>query len=168
MSETNVAVAAIIRHHEHLASALTARTAAVLSAARTGADPRPAVSELRTLIDTEIVPHARAEEDVLYAAAPPSVAALVTGMVQEHEVLLGLAAELGAVATVGDAAGVARAFDVMFAAHLRKENELLLPVLAADTDLPAELGRMEERFGAYREAALAAAAPASAGQVPAS
>jgi hypothetical protein len=102
------------------------------------------------------VPHARAEEDVLYAAATAdTLRPLVAGMVFEHETILGLADRLTAVTTAVDAAATAYAIKAVFDGHVRRENELLLPTLAADpdVDLPALLPLMEQRFAAYRSAA---------------
>lgn len=158
MTTTAEIVSAITSHHAELQSALSARVDAVIAAARAGNPYDAAVADLRLLLATDIVPHARAEEDVLYAAATqPTVRPLVTGMIFEHETLLALAAELSSVSTGVDAAGVARAIREVFVGHVRRENELLLPALAEDpgTDLPALLPVMHARFTAYRAAASA-------------
>lgn len=154
MTTTKDIVSAITSHHAELQASLSARVDTVLSAARDGDSCDEAVAELGLLLATDIVPHARAEEDVLYAAAThPTVRPLVQGMIFEHETLLGLAAELRDVSTGVDAAGVARAIREVFVGHVRRENELLLPALAdADTDLPALLPVMEERFASYQAA----------------
>ncbi len=149
-------VSTIAHHHAELQERLSDRVSEVVTAARTGASPAPAVDALRRLLATDIVPHARAEEDVLYAAATAAtLAPLVTGMVFEHETLLGLTAELAAAPTAADACGVARAIREVFVGHVRRENELLLPALAVDpeVDLPALLPVMEQRFAAYRDMA---------------
>jgi hypothetical protein len=149
-------VTAITAHHHELQSALTARVDAIVTAARSGHPHAGAVSDLRELLDHDVVPHARAEEDVLYAAATSdALAPLVTGMVFEHETLLGLADRLAAVTTPVDAAATAGAIDAVFVGHVRRENDLLLPALAADpdVDLPALLPVMEQRFATYQAAA---------------
>jgi hypothetical protein len=95
---------------------------------------------------------------VLYAAATdPTLRLLVTGMIVEHQTLLALTAELPSTSTGVDAAGVARAIREVFVGHVRRENELLLPALAADpsTDLATLLPVMQERFTTYRAAASA-------------
>ena len=146
-------VAAITHHHAELAAALTDRVRAVVDAARDGRDRKPAVADVNALLAADIVPHARAEEDVLYAAATSSaLRPLVAGMVFEHETLLDLAAELAAAGTAVDAAGAARAILAVFVGHVRRENDLLLPALAEDpnVDLGALLPVMQERFAAYQ------------------
>jgi hypothetical protein len=76
-------------------------------------------------------------------------------MIFEHETLLGLARDLVAAPTAVDAAAAARAIEAIFVGHVRRENDLLLPALAADpdVDLPALLPVMQEHFATYRAAA---------------
>jgi hypothetical protein len=146
-------VDAITSHHAELEAEVSARAAAVVDAARAGRPHEQAVAELRDLLAHDVVPHARAEEEVLYTAATsPTVTRLVKGMVFEHETLLELVAELGTVSDPVDAAAIARAIREIFVGHVRRENDLLLPVLATDpaVDLPALLPQMHERFTAYR------------------
>jgi len=157
MTDTGEIVSAIVSHHAELQASLSARVDAVLAAAVDGAPHDHAVADLSLLLEADIVPHARAEEDVLYAAATdPTLHPLVTGMIFEHQTLLALAAELPATSTAIDAAGVARALLEVFVGHVRRENELLLPALANDRhiDLPALLEVMQVRFATYRAAAM--------------
>ena len=156
MTTTTDVVDAIRDHHAELLAAVTGRVDAVVAAARDGAPHAPAVDELADLLRRDVVPHARAEEDVLYAAATDAtLRPLVAGMVFEHETLLGLAGDLSTAPTAVDAAVVARGFLEVFRGHVRRENDLLLPALAADpgVDLPALLGRMHEGFTSYQKAA---------------
>jgi hypothetical protein len=156
MTVTADIVTAITGHHAELQQALGAHVDAVVTAARTGRPHDEATEHLRGLLAHDIVPHARAEEDVLYAAATAdTLRPLVAGMMFEHETILRLAARLAAVATAVDAAGTAYAIQAVFDGHVRRENELLLPALAADPDidLPALLPVMEQQFTAYRSAA---------------
>jgi hypothetical protein len=153
MTVTADIVTAITGHHAELEAALTNRVQAAVDAARTGAPHASAVGELRTLLAHDVVPHARAEEDVLYAAATDAtLRPLVTGMIFEHETLLGLAAELDGASAAVDAAAIARAILAVFSGHVRRENELLLPALAADpqVDLVTLLPVMEQRFVSYQ------------------
>jgi hypothetical protein len=157
MTETDEIVSAIVSHHAELQASLHARVDAVLAATLGGAPHDNAVADLGRLLEADIVPHARAEEDVLYTAAiDPTLRPLVTGMLFEHQTLLALAAELPATSTAVDASGVARALLEVFVGHVRRENELLLPALANDRhiDLPALLQVMQVRFATYRAAAL--------------
>ncbi len=154
MTTSTDPTAAIRAHHEHLQAELSVLVGAVVTAARGSAAATLAVDELAAFLRTEIVPHARAEEDVLYAAAP-QVGSLVAGMIFEHETILELIAALDAAPTPVDAAAVAASIRAVFCGHVRRENELLLPALTADPaiDFPAVVAAMEQRFGAYQAAA---------------
>ena len=115
MTTTAEIVSAITSHHGELQASLSARVDAVLTAARAVNPYDEAVADLGLLLASDIVPHARAEEDVLYAAAThPTLRPLVAGMLFEHQTLLALAAELPTVSTGVDAAGVARAIREVF------------------------------------------------------
>ena len=156
MTVTTDIITAITGHHAELQQALAAHVDAVVTAARTARAHEEATTHLRQLLAHDIVPHARAEEDVLYAAATAdTLRPLVAGMIFEHETILGLADRLAAVTTAVDAASTAYAIKAVFDGHVRRENELLLPALATDpaVDLPALLPGMEQRFSAYRSAA---------------
>lgn len=156
MTVTADIVSAITGHHAELQESLSTRVDSVVAAARIGAPVEAPVANLRGLLDHDIVPHARAEEDVLYAAAAAdTLRPLVTGMIFEHETLLGLAADLAASTTAADADAAAAAIRAVFVGHVRRENELLLPALAADphVDLPALLPVMQQRFATYQAAA---------------
>ncbi|HUW77345.1 MAG TPA: DUF2249 domain-containing protein [Candidatus Nanopelagicaceae bacterium] len=167
MTVTTDVVSAITSHHAELQEALTTKVADVLTAARNGTPRTPAVAALNALLAHDIVPHARAEEDVLYAAATSKeLRPLVLGMLYEHETLLGLATELNTASTDTDAAGIARAIREVFVGHVRRENEILLPALASDptVDLVALMPVMEERFSSYQEPkTLPLAGPALSG-----
>jgi len=153
MTDTVDTVSAITNHHAELQAALATRVEAVIGAARADAPYLASVAALRRLLEHDIVPHALAEEEVLYAAATaPTLIPLVTGMVFEHQTLLALAADLAAAPTGVDAAAAAAAIRAVFIGHVRRENELLLPALATDPaiDLPALLPRMHEQMTAHQ------------------
>lgn len=153
MSATTEAISAIVGHHAELQERVRAGVNSLLSAAREGTPTAESVGQLRTLLAHDVVPHARAEEDVLYAAARQApLQPLVAGMILEHETLVGLTADLASAASPVDAAAAAAAIAAVFAGHVRRENELLLPALAADpdVDLPALLPLMGRRFAAYQ------------------
>jgi hypothetical protein len=156
MTVTADIVDAITSHHAELQQSLITRVEAVVTAARNGAPFDEALQQLGLVLANDVVPHARAEEDVLYAAATAEkLRPLVTGMIFEHETLVGLARDLVAAPTAVDAAAAARAIEAVFVGHVRRENDLLLPALAADpdVDLPALLPVMQEHFATYRAAA---------------
>ena len=114
---------------------------------------RAAISTFATL---ELVPHALAEEDVIYRAGArlAPFAPLVAGMIMEHEALVGLAGDLASATDGVQAASTAAALFALFKAHVRKENDLLLPgLMEAGTDPSTLLADMEKAFGARQAAA---------------
>jgi uncharacterized protein (DUF2249 family) len=146
------AVAAVEQHHAQLSGALRLRVEALVGAVATG--DRAAERERRELVEwcnRELVPHALAEEKALYPAAQMKGEArlLVDGMLDEHRVITGLVGEISAASDLVRAAAAGHALRVMFAAHLAKENELILPLLAAapDVALADLLAGMHELLG---------------------
>jgi uncharacterized protein (DUF2249 family) len=146
------AVAAVEAHHAEMEGALTAlvgrlTTAAV--AARPDADA--ARDELVVWCRRELLPHAQAEEDAMYPAGldRDETRLLVQAMAAEHEVIGGLVDQLADAPDPVRAAAAATALATLFGAHLRKENELLLPRLAAapDVSVAALLDGMHELLG---------------------
>jgi uncharacterized protein (DUF2249 family) len=147
------AAAAVVAHHAQLADDLTRHTERVMEAAeQPGArGVWQARTDLLTWLDTELLPHAQAEEAALYpaAAARPEGKLLVDGMLDEHRTILGLVAELRAAGTPTRAAGAARALTALFGTHLTKENELVVPLIlgAGDASLAALLDGMHALLG---------------------
>jgi uncharacterized protein (DUF2249 family) len=147
------AAAAIEQHHAELSGSLAAFVDAVVSAAAQGdgAAALAARDRLARWCREELLPHATAEEQTLYPAAHALDRGrlLVDGMLAEHVALTGLTQEIAAAADPVLAAAAARALQVLFASHLQKENELVLPLLtgAPDVSLADLLAGMHELVG---------------------
>jgi iron-sulfur cluster repair protein YtfE (RIC family) len=129
------AASAVIGHHRQMHDELTAH-ADRLRAAAVGDDVPRLWSERDALVDwlrTELVPHAVAEESALYPAAAARSAGrlLVEGMLAEHRAITDLVGELASADTPVAAVAAARALSALFAVHLAKENDLILPLLLA-------------------------------------
>ena len=75
---------------------------------------------------------------------------LVDGMLEEHKVIVGLVDEVDRADTHVGAAAAAKALLTVFRLHLGKENDLVLPLLAAADDVSVAelLGGMHELLGA--------------------
>lgn len=148
---TNAEAAAAIRaHHDEMATILRDRVAVLTDAVRAGeahADAHRAVLEY---LETELLPHAAAEEQALYPAGDTGIAAmLVRSMRDEH---VNLVAHVDAFRTTSDgvdAATGASAILALFDSHLHKENDLLVPLLVADPNVSLAdlLGGMHELLG---------------------
>jgi uncharacterized protein (DUF2249 family)/iron-sulfur cluster repair protein YtfE (RIC family) len=127
------AAEAVVRHHAQLSGSLTTLTESVVAAATRGDRPAAyaARQELAGWCTAELVPHAAAEEDTLYAAARATDEGrlLVDGMLAEHEAIVALVRELDDAVDPVRAAGSATALRALFEVHLAKENELVLPLL---------------------------------------
>jgi hypothetical protein len=101
-------------------------------------------------LDTEIVPHAAAEERTLYPAADAGPAALlVDAMRAEHRDLMGRVTQLRSAPDPIAAVAGASAIAALFASHLAKENDRLIPALLAmpDVSLGDLLAGMHELVG---------------------
>jgi hypothetical protein len=132
------ALAAVEEHHGHMLRRATA-LADALVAAVAAADAGTAHDEKANLIgwcEDELIPHAVAEEGPLYGPARETEEArlLVEGMLIDHQAIIGLVEELRG-SDGPRAAAVGTAIARAFALHLKKENELLFPYIAARPDL---------------------------------
>ncbi|HEY9438248.1 MAG TPA: DUF2249 domain-containing protein [Streptomyces sp.] len=152
--EDAAAVEAVEAHHTQLAGELAGRVTLLLDAA----DRNPGTADgiragLVTFCDDELLPHAAAEEKALYPAAHGTTEArlLVDGMLAEHRRLVSLVEALRSAPSSVRAAAEARALQVLFEEHLEKENTLVLPLLAAATNvsLAELLAGMHELLGGH-------------------
>ncbi len=126
------ALQAVERHHAHMLKHLNGLVALLMEAVEAGdtAAEGTAQATLLDWCDSELIPHALAEEGPLYGGprATPEGRLLVEGMLAEHRVIVDLVEELRT--SNGLAAAVAgAAIQRMFAMHLDKENRLLMPFI---------------------------------------
>lgn len=139
-------------HHAQLAGRLGVLTRALLVAAREG-DGEDARRELLGWLHDDLVPHASAEEGTLYPAAAelPEARLLVEAMLEEHRLIHRLVGELESAPDPVTAASVAKALETVFASHLAKENDQLVPVLVASpaSSVAELLEGMHELLGGH-------------------
>ncbi len=149
-----VAVQAVIGHHAQLAAGLTERVEALVRRVETDQlrTAQTAREDLLAFLRREVLPHARAEEQALYppAAAHPDGRLLVEGMLAEHAALTALVEELAAASSPVRAATATRALAALFAVHLAKENDLVLPLLVTTpgVSVAGVLSGMHDLLGA--------------------
>jgi uncharacterized protein (DUF2249 family) len=147
------ALEAVRQHHAELAGRLGAHVDALLAAATApgGAGFHQARSAALRFCTGDLLPHATAEEQAFYPAAASSerLRLLVGAMVTEHRVLADLVEEIVVADEPARAAAAGYALRVLFEAHVDKENDLVLPVVAADpaVSLAGLLGGMHELLG---------------------
>ncbi|MFF5217043.1 DUF2249 domain-containing protein [Micromonospora sp. NPDC000442] len=148
------AARAVVRHHSELSAALTNHVTRLVDAVDAGVTEQVWLrrDELVAWLHGELLPHAYAEEAGLYPAAAglPAGELLVQGMLGEHRAITALVTELTATASPTTAAATARALQAVFATHLAKENDLVVPLLVADESLSLAglLDGMHELIGA--------------------
>ncbi|WP_200211004.1 DUF2249 domain-containing protein [Micromonospora coerulea] len=148
------AAEAVVRHHAALATTLDTLTGHLMEAADRGDDAEAmrARDELVRWLHAELLPHVHAEETAMYpaAAALAEGKLLADGMLGEHQAIVGLVSELAVVTRAVPAAAAARALAALFAVHLDKENDLVVPLLvgAADVSLAGLLAGMHDLLGA--------------------
>ncbi len=158
------AVRSIRAHHAELTQRLADRVTSVRDAVRDGGDARTAGERLVTFLDEDLMPHAAAEERTLYAAgrAVADGRLLVEAMIAEHRVLAERLAALREQSEPLSLAVIAAQIESLFAVHLYKENELLLPLLLdTQADLHALLHDTHHLL-AHREPDSTTTSPASA------
>jgi uncharacterized protein (DUF2249 family) len=155
-AEDRAAAQAVRRHHAQLAQGVDERTESLLALVEGDSPLRTeqARQELLSYLREDLLPHARAEEATLYpaAAARPDGGPLVAGMIDEHHAITALVDELAGAGSPVRAAAGGRALAALFATHLAKENDLVLPLLLAapGVSLAELLGGMHELLGAER------------------
>lgn len=138
----------VVHHHAVLRRGLERRAGALCEAAENGIGFQRQMGTLREYLTGEILPHAQAEERTLYpaAAAHARGSELVRALTAEHRELAYLAGRLQPGADGTEAATVAEWIATLFAGHVAKENDLLLPALTGSgADLAALLADMHER-----------------------
>jgi uncharacterized protein (DUF2249 family) len=123
------ALAAMLGHHEELRRELDDRVTALRTAVQSRATHEQPLVALREFVNGSVLPHATAEEATLYPAAASAAPLLVEAMTTEHRALADLARALAGTRSAVDALAAAVGFAAVFAIHVTKENELLLPLL---------------------------------------
>ena len=158
------AVEAIREHHAAMAGALGGKVTALQRAAHRGED---AVAERDAVVAwarQELLPHAAAEEATIYAAAAERAEArlLVEALVADHRVITDLVDRVAEAPHAVAAAGAAFSREQLFLAHMAKENDQVLPFLAAEPSVSLaslldgmhhELGHEGSHEGSHEHAA---------------
>ena len=135
----------IVHHHALLRRGVERRCGALCEAAEHGIPFLRQMAILRDYLAGEVLPHAEAEELTLYPAAAQTRGELVRTLTAEHRTLAYLAGRLRPGADGGEAATVSEWIATLFAGHVAKENDLLLPALAdSGADLAALLADTHE------------------------
>jgi hypothetical protein len=134
----------IVHRHAVLRRGVERRAGTLCEAAENGVPFQRQMAVLRGYLEEKVLPHAEAEERTLYqAAAQASGSELVGELAGEHRTLAYLAGRLRPGADGAEAAKVSEWIATLFAGHVAKVNDLLLPALTrSGADLAALLADM--------------------------
>lgn len=145
------AVAALITQHAQLRRGVYERVMELRDVVYHGAGWDAPLAALTAYLATAVLPHAAAEEATLYPAlaAEPRAELFVEAMLLDHERLTEQTRALANTCDRYAALALAEATAAMFALHVTKENEVMLPALLEmdGIDLARLLGDMKERLG---------------------
>jgi uncharacterized protein (DUF2249 family) len=126
---------AITAHHAHLVETVQAHATALLDASAAGSleGASSARRDLVLFCRAEVLPHSIAEEDTIYALARelPETRGLVDAMIADHRAMAELIDDLAGATTPLGASAAAYALKVLFELHVDKDDDYVLPVLAA-------------------------------------
>ncbi|MGH3216915.1 MAG: hemerythrin domain-containing protein [Trebonia sp.] len=135
----------IVHHHAVLRRGVERRAGTVCDAAASGVPHGRQLALLREYLNAEVLPHVAAEERTLNraAAAQAGSGELVRELTAEHDALAYLAGRLQPSADATEAASIAEWIATLFAGHVAKVNDRLLPALTGSgADLTALLADM--------------------------
>lgn len=128
------ALDAAAKHHASMLKRLDALVSTLIHAVTAGdaVGEHDAHGVLVEWCETDLLPHALAEEGHLYGVAlkTPEGRLLVDGLLAEHQAIAEMIEELRGTSGV-NAAVAAGGIRTLFASHLDKENRLLMPLLVA-------------------------------------
>ena len=139
-------VEAMKGHHATLVQGLQQHVDVLADDVVAGRPHAASAAAVRSFVEAEIFPHAAAEEDAVYplAARHERLAAVIESMIEEHHHLRAATLLIEAAPDGPRAVGAAQALATVFSLHAAKENDFVLPALAADpaVDLNDVLSRM--------------------------
>lgn len=151
---TNEEIAQDIRgHHARLASDLQAHADLLMEDVAAGRDHRGSAAAVLAVLEEQILPHAAAEEQTIYplAARRDDLRTLIEAMIGEHRYLQSAIATLRSTTDGTAAAAKAESISALFRLHAAKENDYVLPALAADPSV--DLGETLSGMHALLESA---------------
>ena len=146
------ALEAVVHHHTAMLKRLDALTGSLVHAVKAGnaVDEHNTHGVLVEWCETDLVPHALAEENALYVGAGRTTEGrlLVETLLAEHQRIVGVIEELRVSSGV-DAAVAAGTLRGLFALHQQIENRVLLPFLAGNPvlSLAVAVEGLEELVG---------------------
>lgn len=153
---------AMLAHHRSLTEGVAKRVGALGEVVGDEGRYEPVAADLLAFLAEEVLPHAAAEEGTIYQAARASgdLATTVEEMTAEHRRLAALAEALANAPSGRSALEAASSASALFAAHVDRENEVILPRLQAEgADLAGLLGQMHELIEGSKQGDAGAPTP---------
>lgn len=159
MSKNEEIAQAMRDHHARLVSDLQAHVDALFGDVEALRNHHAAVNAVLAILEQQILPHAAAEEEVIYplAARRDDLRALIEAMIGEHRYLQGAIAALHSAVGGTRAAADAQTISTVFRLHAAKENDFVLPALAADPAV--DLGEVLSGMHALLESESSSSTP---------
>lgn len=135
MSKNEEIAQAMRDHHARMVSDLQAHVDALIGDVESGRDHQAAAKAVLAILEQQILPHAAAEEQIVYplAAKRDDLRTLIDAMIREHRYLQDAIAALGSAAGPTRSAAQAETISTVFRLHAAKENVFVLSALAADS-----------------------------------
>ncbi len=148
---------AMLAHHASLIEEVNFRVQVIRNKVANQEPEGSSVSDLVNYMNSDVVPHAIAEEHTIYLAASDKLglSKMIGQMVSEHQELIGEISALREALTPSEAVERSEQLALLFSEHVKKENDLILPQLfdSRNVDLTLVLGEMHELFEAAKESA---------------
>ncbi|MGH8888498.1 MAG: DUF2249 domain-containing protein [Acidothermaceae bacterium] len=152
----------MVEHHTHLRGGLETLLTALRDAAATGHPCDHQRDALVAFLNDEILPHALAEEVALYpVGAAHQGKAFIETMMRDHRYLAARTRVLANTQEVAATVAIAGAISAVFALHVEKENDILLPTLLK-SDGVSLAALLQQMHDGLTDAAGAGAVAASA------
>lgn len=128
----------IHRHHDHLIREIRTGYERIINVAASDHESGAVRDEYVRFLESQLIPHALTEEETIYqdGLEQSDLTALVDGMKDEHQRIIGLINDLRSASSETAIVAAAGGFMAMLDAHFDKENRLLLPALNSRGLLP--------------------------------
>lgn len=145
----SAALDALTQQHAELVGTVVAHATALLDASAAGSleGASSARRDLVLFCRGELLPHAIAEEDTIYALARqlPETGPLIDSMISDHRAMAELIDDLAGATTPLGASAAGHALRVLVELHIEKEREFVLPSLAQSDQVSLAEGLSEMR-----------------------
>lgn len=123
---------AVVAHHGAMTDRVSGLLAEVVQAVDARSDVLAPREALVAYFRDEVMPHALAEESTMYRAVADDLSGrlLIGSMIEEHGRIKAMIDGLARAVDAGAVAAAAGGLEALFAAHVDKENNVIVPLLS--------------------------------------